>query len=555
MPEYKDFDMRVEEMETEQLLRRVKFHLENPDAKESRPAMETPKAADFDNLHLGNEMYFQLDYAAKIYDPRTVPQNTRFRRIKGLLMRVMRLYATRQVEFNATVVKLLNMFQDRFEETVERFNYFRQSEVRNEEALRVIDSRLEKLEEWGAKVNDIAAGVAALQDRLQGLEDAVRALADSGETTAKRLTAADEGIKAIAKRVDSTDESIKAIGKFNEEIVKRLDSADEGIKTLGKTNEETAKRLNAADEGVKSLGDVSEKAALRISSIEQGFKELHGLVDDLQLRNAAIGGVFSELKEKLASGNFTVTQGEKKSEAAPSVIDDFEKAWQSADYELFEDESRGDVADIRERLEFYVPLLEKAANGGGLIADLGCGRGELLELLKEKGLAAIGIDNNEAAVIRGRKAGLDMECKDLFAYLREAKEGSLAAVTAMHVIEHLTPSQQGEFLSLALKALKPGGLIAMETPNIMNLHVASCDFFSDITHVRPVHPVALRNRMKQMGYKDIDIKFLHPFPESEQLICDAPGLGEEAKKNFEKINDLIWGCRDCVILATKKEKI
>ena len=533
MPEYKDFDMRVEEMETEQLLRRVKFHLENPDAQTSRPVAETPKAADFDNLHLGNEMYFQLDYAAKIYDPRTVPQNTRFRRIKGLLMRVMRLYATRQVEFNATVVKLLNMFQDRFEETVERFNYFRQSEVRNEEALRVIDSRLEQLEKWGAKVNDIAAGVAAVQDRLQGLENAVRALANSGEAAAKRLAAADEGVKAVAKRLDSADESIKA---------------------LGQTNEETAKRLAAADEGIKNLGSVSEQAAARLVSIEAGFKELHGLVDDLQLRNAAIGGVFSELKEKLASGNFTVAAGGKK-EAAPSVIDDFEKAWHSADYELFEDESRGDVADIRERLGFYVPLLEKAAKGGGVVADLGCGRGELLELLKEKGLSAIGIDNNEAAVIRGKKAGLNMECKDLFQYLREAKEGSLAAVTAMHVIEHLTPSEQGEFLALSLKALKPGGLIAMETPNIMNLHVASCDFYSDITHVRPVHPVALRNRMKQMGYKDIDIKFLHPFPQSEQLILDAPGLNEEAKKNFEKINDLIWGCRDCVILATKKEKI
>ena len=561
MPEYKDFDMRVEEMETEQLLRRVKFHLENPDAQTSRPAKETPKAADFDNLHLGNEMYFQLDYAAKIYDPRSVPQNTRFRRIKGLLMRVMRLYATRQVEFNATVVKLLNMFQDRFEETVERFNYFRSAEVRNEEALRVIDSRLEKLEEWGAKVNDIAAGVAALQDRLQGLENAVRALAESGETTAKRLAAADEGIRTlgktneeIAKRLAAADEGIKTLGQTNEETAKRLAAADEGIKTLGKTNEETAKRLSAADEGIKNLGSVSEQAALRISSIEAGFKELHGLVDDLQLRNAAIGGVFSELKEKLASGNFTVAQGGKK-EAASSVLDDFEKAWQSADYELFEDESRGDVADIRERLGFYVPLLEKAAGGGGLIADLGCGRGELLELLKEKGLSSIGIDNNEAAVIRGKKAGLNMECKDLFQYLREAKEGSLAAVTAMHVIEHLTPSEQGEFLALSLKALKPGGLIAMETPNIMNLHVASCDFYSDITHVRPVHPITLRNRMKQMGYKDIDIKFLHPFPQDEQLILDAPGLSEETKKNFEKINDLIWGCRDCVILATKKEKI
>ena len=683
MPEYRDFDMRVEEMETEQLLRRVKFHLENPGAETVRPlpANETPKTPDFDNIHLGNEMYFQLDYAAKIYDPRTVPQNTRFRWIKGLLMRVMRLYATRQVEFNATVVKLLNMFQDRFEETVERFNYFRQAEVRNEEALRVIDARLEKLEEWGAKVNDIANGVAALQQRLEGLENAVRALAAAEETTAKRLATADEGIKAIAKRLDYADESIKAIGKFNEDTVKRLDSADAGIKTLGKTNEETAKRLtaadesikaigkfnedtakrltaadesikaigkfnedtvkrldntdagiktlgktneetakrlaaadesikaiskfnedtvkrldntdagiktlgktneetakrltaadesikaigkfnedtakrlNAADEGVKSLGDVSEKAALRIGFIEQGFKELHGLVDDLQLRNAAIGGVFSELKEKLASGNFTVTQSGKKAESAPSVIDDFEKAWQSADYELFEDESRGDVADIRERLEFYVPLLEKAAKDGGLIADLGCGRGELLELLKESKLKAVGIDNNEAAVIRGKKAGLNMECKDLFAYLREAKEGSLAAVTAMHVIEHLTPSQQGEFLALALKALKPGGLIAMETPNIMNLHVASCDFFSDITHVRPVHPVALRNRMKQMGYKDIDIKFLHPFPEAEGLGLKLTGQSKEVKENFEKINDLIWGCRDCVILATKKEKI
>ena len=582
MPEYKDFDMRVEEMETEQLLRRVKFHLENPDAQTSRPVAETPKAADFDNLHLGNEMYFPLDSAAKISAPRTVPQNTRFRRIKGLLMRVMRLYATRQVEFNATVVKLLNMFQDRFEETVERFNYFRQSEVRNEEALRVIDSRLEQLEKWGAKVNDIAAGVAAVQDRLQGLENAVRALAESGETAAKRLAAADESIKAIgkfneetvkrldaadegirtlgktneeiAKRLSASDEGIKTLGKINEETAKRLSAADEGIKTLGKTNEETAKRLAAADEGIKNLGSVSEQAAARLVSIEAGFKELHGLVDDLQLRNAAIGGVFSELKEKLASGNFTVTAGGKK-EAAPSVIDDFEKAWQSADYELFEDESRGDVADIRERLGFYVPLLEKAAEGGGVVADLGCGRGELLELLKEKGLSAIGIDNNEAAVIRGKKAGLNMECKDLFQYLREAKEGSLAAVTAMHVIEHMTPSEQGEFLALSLKALKPGGLIAMETPNIMNLHVASCDFYSDITHVRPVHPVALRNRMKQMGYKDIDIKFLHPFPQSEQLILDAPGLNEEAKKNFEKINDLIWGCRDCVILATKKEKI
>ena len=590
MPDYQgDFDTRIEEMETEQLLRRVKYHLDHPDQPEIRRAPEAPQGKDFENIHLGNEMYFQLDYAAKIYDPRTVPANTRFRRVKDLIMRVMRLYATRQVEFNATVVKLLNMFQDRFEEVVSRFNYFRESEVRTQEALRTIDSRLEQLEKWGSKVDELTGAIQnltsvseALVKKVSGLEESVRGLAETNEETAKRLAATDEGIRTlgktnedvakrlaaadegirtlgktnedVAKRLAAADEGIKTLGKTNEETAKRLAAADEGIKTLGKTNEEMAKRLAAADEGIKNLGEVNEKAALRLSSIEAGFKELNGLVDDLQLRNAAIGGVFAELKEKLASGNFTVTAGGKK-EAAPSVIDDFEKAWQSADYELFEDESRGDVAEIRERLSYYLPVLKGAAKNGGLIADLGCGRGELVALLKDEGLEAVGIDNNESAVIRGKKAGLNMKCEDLFAYLRECPEGSLAAVTAMHVIEHMTPSEQGTFLSLAMKALKPGGLVVMETPNIMNLHVAACDFYSDITHVRPVHPVALRNRMKQMGYKDIDIRFLHPFPKGEQLIVDAEGLGEETKKNFEKINDLIWGCRDCAILATKKEKI
>ena len=628
MPDYQgNFDTRIEEMETEQLLRRVKYHLEHPDQPEVRRAPEAPQGKDFENIHLGNEMYFQLDYAAKIYDPRTVPANTRFRRVKDLIMRVMRLYATRQVEFNATVVKLLNMFQDRFEEVVSRFNYFRESEVRTQEALRTIDSRLEQLEKWGSKVDELTSHIQnlasageTLMKRVSGLEKSVRGLAETNEETAKRLaaadegirtlgktnedvakrlaaadegiktlgktneeiakrlTAADEGVKAIVKRLDAADEGIrtlgktneetakrltaadegiKTLGKTNEEIAKRLAAADEGIKTLGKTNEETAKRLAAADEGVKNLGQVSEQAAARLASIEAGFKELHGLVDDLQLRNAAIGGVFSELKEKLASGAVTVSAGgaKAKAESAPTVIDDFEKAWHSADYELFEDESRGDVREIKERLSYYLPILKAAAQKGGVIADLGCGRGELVELLKEEGLEAVGIDNNEAAVIRGKKAGLNMECEDLFAFLRKCPEGSLAAVTAMHVIEHMTSAEQGTFLSLSLKALRPGGAIVMETPNIMNLHVASCDFYSDITHVRPVHPVALRNRMKQMGYKDIDVRFLHPFPQSEQLIVDAPGLGEEAKKNFEKINELIWGCRDCVILATKKEKL
>ena len=519
MPDYQgDFDTRIEEMETEQLLRRVKYHLEHPEEQAARAPAETSASAEFENLHLGNEMYFQLDYAAKIYDPRTVPANTRFRKFKELAMRVMRLYATRQVEFNATVIKLLNMFQDRFEETVARFNYFRASEVRIQEALgknqAAINQTLEKL--------------AALEQKLTTLTE-------------------------LGTRLSSAEESIRKLAALEQKLGTRLSSAEESIRKLAESTSQIASRIGGTEQGVKNLATTAEGAATRLAAIEEGFKELNGLVDDLQLRNAAIAGVFDELKEKLRKGEITKSAG-VATPAAPTPLDDLEKAWQSADYELFEDESRGDVAEIRERLSFYVPLLEKAAGRDGLVVDLGCGRGELLALLKEKGLKALGIDNNQAAVLRGQKEGLAMKCCDLFAYLRECEEGTLSAVTAMHVIEHLTAAEQGTFLALALKALKPGGLLALETPNIMNLHVASCEFYSDVTHVRPVHPVALRNRMKQMGYKDIDIRFLHPFPAEAGLVLGG-SLSEEAKKNFEKLNDLIWGCRDCVILATKKEKL
>jgi len=150
-----ELDFRVENTTVELLLRRVRQRLRHPT---EGPDM-TPERCDadtvFENLRLEPDIYSSLDYAAQLYDPREVPANTRFLGLKRLLSRLMRVYTTRQVEFNATVVRIANRFFDLFHESIKAFEYFRDAEAR-------LTRRLEQLEQ-------AAAENAALRQRIEEL--------------------------------------------------------------------------------------------------------------------------------------------------------------------------------------------------------------------------------------------------------------------------------------------------------------------------------------------------------------------------------------------------
>jgi len=129
-----NIDTRKEETTVEHLLRRVQRSLRTGQDNFSEE-LETFNYYDanlttYNNIDIDPELYFAIDYASKIYDPRTVPGNTRFYKLKKLMMRFFRLYATRQVEYNATVLRVLNKFFDKFHDVIERFEYFRKSEVK-----------------------------------------------------------------------------------------------------------------------------------------------------------------------------------------------------------------------------------------------------------------------------------------------------------------------------------------------------------------------------------------------------------------------------------------
>ena len=152
-------------------------------------------------------------------------------------------------------------------------------------------------------------------------------------------------------------------------------------------------------------------------------------------------------------------------------------------YDAFEEIFRGPEERVRELLAPYVPLLREHRP----VLDIGCGRGELLELLRAEGVTARGVDLDPGMVERCRRKGLDVELADGVSYLEQHESGALGAVFASHVIEHLAYDQLERLFELSRRALAPGGLFVTETINVHSLS-AFKTFWTDPSHRAPIFP-------------------------------------------------------------------
>lgn len=179
-------------------------------------------------------------------------------------------------------------------------------------------------------------------------------------------------------------------------------------------------------------------------------------------------------------------------------------------YERFEDAMRGSEAAVTAALTPYLDVLREREAVGGLVLDIGSGRGEWLQILAAAGVTARGVDTNEKAVEGCLALGLDVILGDAIAYLRELPHDSLLAVTGFHLIEHLPVEFQRELAQAALGALRPGGVLILETPNPTNLNVGAASFWLDPTHLRPVNPAFLAFLLSDVGYVGVETRFLHP---------------------------------------------
>ena len=217
-------------------------------------------------------------------------------------------------------------------------------------------------------------------------------------------------------------------------------------------------------------------------------------------------------------------------------------------YVAFEDKFRGTRDDIQGRLQAYLPYVTKfAGQPDARVVDIGCGRGEWLELLKQHDIAAIGVDLNSAMVDVCRSVGLQAEYDDAVEWLRRQPEGSLAAVTGFHIIEHLPFETMVAMFDAALHALRPDGLIIFETPNPENVIVGSCNFYYDPTHQHPLVPTVIEFLARQRGFAHAEILRMHPFAEDQRI--------HEDTDLARRLNHLFYGPQDFAILAWKTHEV
>jgi len=249
-------------------------------------------------------------------------------------------------------------------------------------------------------------------------------------------------------------------------------------------------------------------------------------------------------------------RGETTAEGSP--VETIARAHEEHGYLELERRYRGTEEEIGERIAAYLPYLADLPEGAPVL-DLGCGRGESLSLLREHGIAGRGVDASARMVQLCRDRGLAAEAGDLFAVLAGTAEGSLGGVVSFHVIEHLPAAALDRLVRLAYRALRPGGVLILETPNPLSVVVAARNFWLDPTHVRPVHPESLKLIYELAGFEPVERLDLRPFPAVERLPeIDLAPLPEEQRRLADYVNrlrdridELLFGYQDFGMVGTK----
>jgi SAM-dependent methyltransferase len=243
-----------------------------------------------------------------------------------------------------------------------------------------------------------------------------------------------------------------------------------------------------------------------------------------------------ELEERLTR---VERRGGGAASAPPPTVAAQPAAAALPDYFAFESRMRGSVDAIRERQRRYVEDFRAAAP----VLDIGCGRGELLQLLREAGVEARGIDADADMVAYARGDGLDVEQADLVEYLQRLDDGSLGGIFMGQVVEHLPPGVLVRSLELAARKLRPGGVLVAETINPLS-PLALRHYFADLTHAQPLVPETLQLLARQSGFADTEVRFLNE-PAERLTEPDDPVIAA----NVRRLNELLFAPLDYALVA------
>jgi len=216
----------------------------------------------------------------------------------------------------------------------------------------------------------------------------------------------------------------------------------------------------------------------------------------------------------------------------------------SKEYAEFEEHFRGKEKEVKIKLNIYAPVvsdvLKKFKPELIQAVDLGCGRGEWLEILQEHGVDALGVEINDFFLDRLKEKNLNAEKADAFDFFKKTKNETFHIVTAFHILEHIDINLRVKFLKEVLRVLKKDGICIFETPNPRNILVGSGDFYRDPSHITPVFPDTIQFIGKTTGFSD-----------SISYFFEKDGLVEIDKYHFDSLESYISVSRDFAWIGCK----
>jgi 2-polyprenyl-3-methyl-5-hydroxy-6-metoxy-1,4-benzoquinol methylase len=370
-----------------------------------------------------------------------------------------------------------------------------------------------------------------------------RAVLGCVQATIEALNETNRAIVAVSAKIDGLNQRWEAQAGEVSEL--------KDIRTHWNTWRETweGKLSENGIHFLRSLADLQAAGSHRVTLLEESYQRQlasqHGAFEGALARTTADiqSRLWTDLEnvkrqyEAMIHAELRLVrqrlQGGRSSDGTASVG----PSLPPIDWMRFAERFRGSEDSIRQRQQIYGDRFHACRN----VLDIGCGRGELLQVLKEAEVGARGIDLSEECVALCRSKGLDAEVADLFTYLAELPESHLDGIVSCQVVEHLPPDRLPELMRMGAEKLKRGALIALETPNPECLAIFATHFYLDPTHQRPLPPPLLAFYLEEAGFGAIEVQRLSPAVESLPSVATLP---EEFREQF-------FGAMDYVIFGRK----
>ena len=374
--------------------------------------------------------------------------------------------------------------------------------------------------------------------------------------------------EAIEATIRAMRGELEKLETFHTKLVLYLQTITRFVDTKDRS-EHIATLANLTNAGLSGVADEFRRRWESMVAREQRYV---AAVDELRTSLASVQQTGLMLKRELARGLAAgaappppgggarpkaaadAAAGTPLRAAAAAPVTDAVNAYK---YVAFENKFRGSEEDIRARLLQYVEMFQ----GADGVLDLGCGRGEFLALLRERGIRAHGLDINHEMVEACRAAGLDAQEGDALGYLESLPDASLGGLIAVQVVEHFQPGYLTAFLDVAYHKLKPGSKIVLETLNPSCWFAFFEAYIRDITHAWPLHPETLKFLVVASGFQRVDLHWLSPYPRDAKLQhIELPpdsrtggmaALAQAFNENVDKANAVMFSYLDYAVVGQR----